>query len=70
MIMEEDASGKKTTIKTVLDTSKLYVNQLKCKLNSKRAGEYYSDRLQEQIDSISEAYLKVLRRMGVVMKVA
>ena len=70
MIMEEDASGKKTTIKTVLDTSKLYVNQLKCKLNSKKAGEYYSDWLQEQIDSISEAHLKVLRRMGVVMKVA
>ena len=70
MIMACDDSGKKTTIKTVLDTEKLYVNQLKYKLNSKRAGEYYNGQLLDKIDAISEAHLKTLRRMGVIMKVA
>ena len=70
LIMECEASGKKSTIKTVLSNNELYVNQLQCKLNSKKAGEYFCGQLLDKMDALSEAHLKTFRRMGIVMKVA
>ena len=70
LILECEDSGKKTIVKTVLSTDELYVNQLKDKLNSKKAGEYFYGKLLDEIDAISAAHLKELRKRGIVMKVA
>ena len=70
LILENEDSGRKKTIKTVLSTGDLYLNQLKFKLDSKMKGESFRADIDDKMDAEAEVYLKMLKRLGVIRKVA
>ena len=70
LILECEATGKKSIVKTILSTEDLHANQLQDKLASKKKMEYLKRLSGEQIDAEAEAHLKILKRMGAMMKVA
>ena len=69
LILENTDSGKKKIIKTVLSTNDLHANQLQYKLDSKMRGESFRDEVADHIDAVTEAHLKMFKKMGIVRKV-
>ena len=70
VIMENEDSGRKLVVKTILSNDDLHSNQLKYKLDSKMGGDDLWKETKKQLDEEAVANLKVFKKLGIVRAVA
>lgn len=70
IILEEEDSGKKHTVKTILDSDPLHCNQLVLKLDSKRKAESVLNNMYDFEKGFDAAHFKTLKRAGVIRTIA